>query len=67
MVPDSTQGGYRTITPLAQVHDSSGEIIAQMTLRSRDSNDVYRLNTRTGRYQRFSSGLPDIIRDILQR
>lgn len=66
--PDSTQGGYRTITPLDLVHDSSGEIMAQMTLRSRDSFDVYRFNTLTGRYRLLTQDSPgDVRRWILDR
>jgi dipeptidyl aminopeptidase/acylaminoacyl peptidase len=64
----STQDGYRTITPLAQVHDGSGEIIARMTLRSRYSWDVYRFNTLTGRYQLLTPDSPgDVTRWVLDR
>jgi dipeptidyl aminopeptidase/acylaminoacyl peptidase len=56
--PGSTTSGYRTITPLALVHDSSGDLIVGMTLRSRDSVDVYRFNTRTGRYVLLTQDSP---------
>jgi acetyl esterase/lipase len=66
--PGSTTGGYRIITPLAQVHDASGEIIVEMSIRSRYSSDVYRFNTRTGRYRLLTDDSPgDVQRWVLDR
>jgi dipeptidyl aminopeptidase/acylaminoacyl peptidase len=66
--PGSTTGGYRIITPLAQVHDASGDIIVEMSIRSRYSSDVYRFNTRTGRYRLLTDDSPgDVQRWVLDR
>jgi dipeptidyl aminopeptidase/acylaminoacyl peptidase len=64
----TTTGGYRFITPLALVHDDSGEIMVRMSIRSRYSSDVYRFNTRNGRYQLVTDDSPgDVIRWVLDR
>ena len=43
-------GGTSIIVPLAHVAgDTDGEFIVEMNLRRRDSTDVYRLNTKSGR------------------
>ena len=66
--PDDSRGGYRTIRLRGLVHDNSGEMLAEMTLRSSDSYDVYRFNTRTGRYKLLTEDTPgDVIRWVLDR
>lgn len=55
---DPRRSIYRTITPLRRLHDESGDYIVAMALRSADSNDVYRFNTRTGRYTLLSEDNP---------
>ncbi|HET7401599.1 MAG TPA: S9 family peptidase [Usitatibacter sp.] len=52
----------RSIQPLARVHDESGEMIVQARLRSVDSVDVYRFNSRTGRYEILSEDSPGDVR-----
>ena len=52
----------RTIDPLARVYDESGEMIVQGRLRSEDSLDVYRFNSRTGRYELLSEDSPGDVR-----
>lgn len=66
-IPDSVQTDprraiYRTISPVRRVTDESGDMIAGMTLRSMDSQDVYRFNTRTGRYTLLSDDNPGDVR-----
>ncbi|HWH41723.1 MAG TPA: S9 family peptidase [Usitatibacter sp.] len=52
----------RSISPLARTYDESGEMIVQARLRSEDSLDVYRFNTRTGRYEILSEDSPGDVR-----
>lgn len=66
--PDSSLGGYRLIRPRGLVHNDSGEMLAEMTLRSRDSFDIYRFNTLTGRYTLLTEDSPgDVERWVLDR
>ena len=66
--PDSSHGGYRIIRFRGFVHNESGDMLAEMTLRSRDSFDVYRFNTLTGRYTLLTEDTPgDVTRWVLDR
>jgi dipeptidyl aminopeptidase/acylaminoacyl peptidase len=66
--PDNSIGRYRTIRLRGLVHDESGEMLAEMTLRSSDSYDVYRFNTLTGRYKLLTEDSPgDVSRWVLDR
>jgi dipeptidyl aminopeptidase/acylaminoacyl peptidase len=58
-----TRGGLRTITPLRRVLDESGDSIVEIRLRSSDSADVYRFNTRTGRSVLLSEDNPGDVRE----
>jgi dipeptidyl aminopeptidase/acylaminoacyl peptidase len=66
-VPDSqaanTRGGFRSIQPLRRILDESGDMLVGMFLRSVDSEDVYRFNTRTGRYTLLSDDNPGDVRE----
>jgi dipeptidyl aminopeptidase/acylaminoacyl peptidase len=48
-VRDFTRLGLRGLTLLARTHDDSGKAIVAMAGRTRDSQDVYELDTRSGR------------------
>jgi dipeptidyl aminopeptidase/acylaminoacyl peptidase len=65
-VPDAqaanTVGGLRTIGFYRRVRDESGDMLAEIRLRSGDSADVYRFNTRTGRYTLLSDDNPGDVR-----
>jgi acetyl esterase/lipase len=64
--PDATIGGYRTIRPVRFLDNDAGEVIAAMSLRTRYSEDLYRFNTRTGRYDLLTEDSPgDVGRWIL--
>jgi dipeptidyl aminopeptidase/acylaminoacyl peptidase len=55
----SSSGGInRRITPVARVYDESGDMLMASNLRTADSLDVYRFNTRTGRYQLLTEDSP---------
>ena len=65
-IPDSSTSATnvtRSITPLRRIRDESGEMIVEMRMRSVDSADVYRFNTRTGRYSLLSDDNPGDVRD----
>src|SRR5688572_26515129 len=51
-------GGRSTVTPLAPMLEESDEYIVAMRQRSRRSADVYRFNTRTGRYTLLTENSP---------
>ncbi|HET9581027.1 MAG TPA: S9 family peptidase [Usitatibacter sp.] len=57
-----SSAGFRSITFLRRIHDDSGEVIASMPLRTVDSEDVYRFNTRTGRRVLISEDSPGNVR-----
>ena len=61
----STSADYvrRSITPIRRVRDESGDMIAGIRLRSLDSQDVYRFNTRTGRSTLLSEDNPGDVRE----
>ncbi len=66
--PGDSRGGYRTIRRVGLIHDDTGNVLAAMTLRSQDSFDIYRFNTRTGRYVLLTEESPgDVIEWVLDR
>ena len=61
-------GGFTNIDFLAQTGDDSNEVYAAIPLRSRESLDVYRFNTVTGRYQLLTLDSPgDVKQWVLDR
>jgi dipeptidyl aminopeptidase/acylaminoacyl peptidase len=58
-----TRGGLRSIDPLRRVLNESGDMLMEARLRSEDSADVYRFNTRTGRYALLSENNPGDVRN----
>ena len=61
-------GGRSGITPLSPVAGESDEYLVAMRQRSRRSADVYRFNTRTGRFQLLTQDSPgDVVQWILDR
>ena len=61
-------GGRSTVAPLAPMLEESDEYIVAMRQRSRRSADVYRFNTRTGRYVLLTEDSPgDVTRWVLDR
>lgn len=65
-VPDANAadsfGGRRTIAPYRRLRGDTDEYIVEIRLRSIDSADVYRFNTRTGRYTLLSDDSPGNVR-----
>lgn len=62
----TTAGGLTLISFLARVYDGSPDMIVMAALRTRDSQDVYRFNTSTGRFQLLSFDSPGrVVRWIL--
>ncbi|HET9652850.1 MAG TPA: hypothetical protein VFP36_11690, partial [Usitatibacter sp.] len=57
-----SSAGFRRITFLRRIRDDSGEVIVSMPLRTVDSEDVYRFNTRTGRRLLISEDSPGNVR-----
>lgn len=58
----------RSLNPLAPVPEESDDYIVEMRLRSERSADVYRFNTRTGRYTLLTDQSPgDVTRWVLDR
>lgn len=68
-LPPAAEGSVnRLIVPLARAHDGSGRMIVSMRLRSAYSADVYRFDTRTGRYDILSDDSPgDVIDWVVDR
>jgi dipeptidyl aminopeptidase/acylaminoacyl peptidase len=70
-LPPGSEGeadASRRIFPLVRASDHSGKMIVAMSLRSRYSSDVYRFDTRTGRYELLSDDSPgDVIGWVLDR
>jgi dipeptidyl aminopeptidase/acylaminoacyl peptidase len=61
-------GGRSTVVPLAPVLEESDEFIVAMYQRSRRSADVYRINTRTGRYTLLTEDSPgSVVKWVLDR
>ena len=61
-------GGRSTVAPLSPVLEESDEYIVAMRQRSRRSADVYRFNTRTGRYTLLTEDSPgDVVKWVLDR
>ena len=61
-------GGRSSVSPLAPMLEESDEYIVAMRQRSRRSSDVYRFNTRTGRYTLLTEDSPgDVTRWILDQ
>lgn len=61
-------GGRSAITPLSAMPEESDEYIVAMRQRSRRSADVYRFNTRTGRYTLLTQDSPgDVVSWVLDR
>ena len=52
----------RSIVPVSRTFDDSGDMIVGMSLRSADSVDLYRFNTRTGRYTLLTDDSPGNVR-----
>ena len=64
----TTSGGVVLISWLARTYDGSPDVIAGVRLRSRDSQDVYRFNTSTGRFTLISEQTPgDVVSWTLDR
>ena len=57
---DSNQGAWRArvITFLGRIYDGSPSVLVGARLRSQDSQDVYRLNTLTSRYELLTGEAP---------
>jgi len=68
-LPPAAEGSVnRVIVPVGRAADHSGKMIVAMSLRSVYSRDVYRLDTRTGRYDLLSADSPgDAVRWVLDR
>ncbi|HYC36751.1 MAG TPA: S9 family peptidase [Usitatibacter sp.] len=63
-----TDGSRSQITPLSPMYEESDDYIVAMRQRSRRSMDVYRFNTRTGRYTLLTDDSPgDVIEWVLDR
>src|SRR5207248_686659 len=61
-------GGYTRIDFLGLTHDGSPDAIVAMNQRSRDSEDIYRFNTLSGRYQLLNVDSPGFVqRWVLDR
>ena len=59
-------GGRSSVNPLAPMLEESDEYIVSMRQRSRRSADVYRFNTRTGRYTLLTEDSPgDVVKWVL--
>ena len=54
----TTLGGYTFLDFLARTDDGSPDIYVGARLRTRDSQDIYRFNTSTGRYQLLTAEAP---------
>ncbi|MBL0142545.1 MAG: S9 family peptidase [Betaproteobacteria bacterium] len=57
-VRDFTRFGLRGLTLLARVNDDSGNAIMSMSARTRDSQDVYLLDTKSGRFDLLTFDSP---------
>jgi dipeptidyl aminopeptidase/acylaminoacyl peptidase len=55
-------GGFTRIEFLSLAHDGSPDVFVQMWQRSRESADVYRFNTMTGRFQLLTVDSPGFVR-----
>lgn len=53
----------RSISPVSRTFDDSGDMIVAMNLRSADSVDLYRFNTKTGRYTLLTDDSPGNVRN----
>ncbi len=49
---------YTKIIPLSRTYDDSADMIVLSNQRARDSDDVYRLNTKTGKFKLLSFDSP---------
>ena len=64
--PGSQAARNRVISPLRRAVDGSGKMIIAMRLRSRYSQDLYRFDTRTGRYDILTDDSPgDVLEWVL--
>jgi dipeptidyl aminopeptidase/acylaminoacyl peptidase len=56
--PGAQTARNRRIVPVRRAGDGSGRMIVAMSLRSRYSQDLYRFDTRTGRYEILTDDSP---------
>ena len=63
-----SMGGFSSITPLAIANDGSADVYVAMPERTRDSLDVYKFDTKSGRYQILTFDSPGSVqRWVLDR